>query len=201
MRTMPLRRRAIATLELRPGDAVLDAGCGTGLSFPIIEMAIGRGGRITGIELSPDMARLARERIAGHGWINASVLETRIEDAALDGPYDAILFNFAHDILQSPRALERVFDAARPGARVAAAGSKLLPWWLLPVNAYVRRINAPYMTTFAGLDQPWRGLSAYVPDLAVAPALWGAAYIAHGHYRLRSSSTGPNPGRAPSLER
>ena len=132
------------------------------------------------------MARLARERIAEHGWNNASVIEPRIEDAALEGDYGAILFNFTHDILQSARALEHVFSAARPGARVAAAGSKLLPWWLSPANFYVRRINAPYMTTFAGLDCPWRGLERYVPDLVVEPALWGAAYVAHGRYRRES---------------
>ena len=182
---MLLRRRTIAALDLRPGDAVLDAGCGTGLSFPIIEMAIGGRGRLTGVELSPEMARLARERIAGHGWGNARIVETRIEDAALEGPFDAILFNFTHDILQSSHALERVFDAARPDARVAAAGSKLLPWWLAPANFYVRRINAPYMTTFAGLRRPWRELSRYVPDLSIEPALWGAAYLAHGRYRPR----------------
>ncbi len=185
MRTMPLRRRTVAALDLRPGDAVLDVGCGTGLSFPIIEMAIGARGRLTGVELSPDMARLARERVGGNGWGNARIVEARIEDAALEGRYDAILFNFTHDILQSSRALTRVFDAARPDARVAAAGSKLLPWWLSPANFYVRRINAPYMTTFAGLQRPWRELSRYVPDLTIEPALWGAAYLAYGRYRSR----------------
>ena len=135
------------------------------------------------VELSPEMAHRARERSAAHGWGNARIVVARLEDAVLDGPYDAILFNFAHDVLQSAPALRRVFDAARPGARVAAAGSKLLPWWLAPANWYVRHINAPYMTTFAGLGRPWHGLKVYVPDLAVEPALWGAAYLAHGRYR------------------
>jgi len=184
---MPLRRRTIAALDLRPGDSVLDAGCGTGLSFPIIEAAIGGGGRLTGVELSPEMARRARARIAGQGWSNARIVEARIEDAVLEGPYDAILFNFTHDILQSSRALTRVFDAASPDARVAAAGSKLLPWWLSPANFYVRRINAPYMTTFAGLKRPWRELSRYVPGLTVEPALLGAVYLAHGRYCPRDA--------------
>ena len=52
----------------------------------------------------------------------------------------------------------RTFAAAQLGARVAASGSKLLPRWLGPLNAVVRRINAPYVTTFAGMDRPWRYL-------------------------------------------
>src|SRR5437660_4938559 len=67
-RTMRLRGRTIAALKLRRGDAVLDVACGTGLSFPIPVAAVGREGRVTGVELSPDMARRARDRIASGAW-------------------------------------------------------------------------------------------------------------------------------------
>jgi len=45
-----LRRRAVSHLGLKPGDSVLDAGCGTGLAFPLLEEAIGPEGRIIGID-------------------------------------------------------------------------------------------------------------------------------------------------------
>src|SRR5213075_1870729 len=103
-RTMGLRRRTIAALALKRGDAVLDVGCGTGLSFASLATAVGPDGRITGIELSPDMSRLARERIAVAGWSNVTVIEAAAEDAPLAGPFGALLFNFTHDVLQSPAA-------------------------------------------------------------------------------------------------
>ena len=184
---MRLRRRTIAALALGRGDAVLDVACGTGLSFALLVAAVGAEGQVTGIELSPDMARLARERIAVAGWSNVTVIEAAAEDAPLAGPFDALLFNFTHDVLQSPAALAHLFDAASPGARVSASGSKLLPRWLEPANAVVRRMNAPYLTTFAGLRQPWRYLVEYIPDLEVRAALWGAGYVAYGRYMPRRS--------------
>ena len=187
-RTMRLRLRTIAALRLRRGDSVLDVACGTGLSFPRLVAAVGREGRVAGVELSPDMARRARERIARAGWVNVTLIEAAAEDAALIGPFDALLFNFTHDVLQSPAALVHLFAVAAPGARVAASGSKLLPRWLEPANVLVRRINAPYLTTFAGLRRPWQQLAEYVPDLDVRAALWGAGYVAHGRYRPRVST-------------
>jgi demethylmenaquinone methyltransferase/2-methoxy-6-polyprenyl-1,4-benzoquinol methylase len=181
-RTMPLRRRTIAALGLRSGDSVLDVACGTGLSFPLLVDAVGTEGRVTGVELSPDMAKLARARIAEAGWTQVTLVVSAIENAPLAGPFDAVLFNFTHDVLQSRAALSRIFAVAKPGARVAVSGSKLYPRWLAPANAFVRRINAPYLTTFAGMDQPWRRLADYVPDLRVRLTLWGAAYVAWGRY-------------------
>jgi hypothetical protein len=41
-----------------------------------------------------------------------------------------VLFNYTHDVLRSPAALDRIFAHARPGARVALARVKQPPWWL-----------------------------------------------------------------------
>ena len=186
-RTMRLRERTIAKLALRPGDSVLDVAAGTGLSFPAIERAIGEHGRIVAVELSPDMAALARERVAREGWRNVDVVVGAAEEIPLARIFDAILFNFTHDVLQSPRALDNVFASAKDGARVAIAGSKLYPRWLAPLNAFVRWNNAPYLTTFDGLDEPWRLVRRFVPALARESALWGAAYVGWGTYRPMSA--------------
>ena len=183
LRTMPLRYRTVWNLDLRPGDAVLDVACGTGLSFPLLEEAIGPSGRLVGVELSPEMAAMARARIERAGWRNAELVVSRIEDAALTPvSFDAVAFNFTHDVLQSEQALRNIFAACKPGARVTVAGSKLLPWYLAPINLYVRWNNAPYMTTQRNLRRPWKLLARYVPDLAIESALWGAGYLAKGTF-------------------
>jgi len=185
MRTMPLRRRTIAALDLVPGDAVLDVACGTGLSLPLLVAAVGEQGRVVGIELSPDMCRLARARVVRERWRNVTLIESAVEDAAPEESFGALLFNFTHDVLQSRAALARVFACAAPGARVAASGSRFFPSWLAPANALVRRMNAPYVTTFEGMHEPWRYLRGYVPGLTIESALWGAGYVAWGRCAAR----------------
>lgn len=179
-RTMSLRRRVVALLRLAPGDIVLDVACGTGLSLPLLREAVGASGRVIGIEVSPEMIALARERVTAAGWDNVSLVQAPMELADPGAPLDAILFNYTHDVLQSPSALERVFARARPRARVAVAGIKHASRWLFPLRLYRRLKAKPYVTTLAGLDAPWRLLQGYVPDLRIEPVLFGTNYLACG---------------------
>jgi demethylmenaquinone methyltransferase/2-methoxy-6-polyprenyl-1,4-benzoquinol methylase len=179
-RTMPLRRRTVAKLALRPGERVLDVACGTGLSFALLREGIGAAGEIVGVELSPDMLALARDRCRREGWRNVTLIEAAMEGAAIAGPLDAILFNFTHDVLRSPAALARIFSVARPGARIAVAGMKYPPRWLAPLRPLVRAQARPYMTTFDGLECPWSLLRRHLADFAWQPVLFGTGYIGWG---------------------
>lgn len=179
-RSMPARLRTIDRLALRPGDVVLDVGCGTGLSFAPILERIGPSGRIVGVELSPEMIALARERCAQQGWRNVLLLESTVEHAPLAERLDAVLFHCAHDVLRSTPALERIFAAARPGARVAAAGMKLCPWWASPLNPLVRHRARPYMTTFEGLERPWSLLERYLSGFEWESRNFGSGWIGWG---------------------
>ena len=182
---MPLRRRVVSLLELRPGETVLDVACGTGLSFGLLRAGVGEGGRVIGAELSPHMLQLARARCEREGWRNVTLIEGDMAAVALPAPLDAILFNFTHDVIQSPRALQRIFAAARPGARIAVAGVKYAPWWLAPLNPLVRLKARPYLTTYAGLEAPWQPLLAYLDDFAWQSALFSTGYVGSGTVKRR----------------
>jgi ubiquinone/menaquinone biosynthesis C-methylase UbiE len=172
------QRMAVERLELNLGEVVIDVACGTGLNFPLLEARIGPSGRVIGIDLSPEMLAQARDRASNEGWDNVTLIEATVEEAEFEGRGDAALFSFTHDVLQSTRAVANVVAHLRPGARVASVGAKLAPPWAFPVNFVVRRQARPYMTTFRGLDRPWRELERYTDEMRQYSMALGGAYVA-----------------------
>ena len=174
------QREAVGRLELEPGQVVLDVACGTGLAFEAIQQRIGPGGRLIGLDLSPEMLAHARERSENAGWDNVTLVESAAEDAHVPGEPDAILFSFAHDVLRSPAALDNLLGSARPGARGVAAGGKWPPRWAGPVHAYVRFQAPHFVTTLEGFDRPWTLLAERLSGLQVEERSLGGAYVAWG---------------------
>src|SRR5262249_56697749 len=68
-----LRRRAAARLNLKPGDRVLEIGCGTGRNFPFLREAVGRKGRVYGVDFSTGMLRRARALCWREQWTNVEL--------------------------------------------------------------------------------------------------------------------------------
>ena len=188
-RVTPVREATVALLDLQPGDVVVDVASGTGLSFPPLMKAIGPTGHLIAIEHSPEMMALARQRVETAGWRNVALIGAATEAAVVPVAFDAVLFHFTHDVLQTPAALARLFVRAKPGARVAVAGAKFASWWLAPLNLWVMFRARHYLTTYAGLAQPWRNLLMYVPGLAVRCRLMNTGYVAHGRLRTRFGQT------------
>jgi ubiquinone/menaquinone biosynthesis C-methylase UbiE len=175
-----MRRLAVDRLELRRGDVVLDIGCGTGLTFALVEKRIGPEGGLIGVDLSPDMLARARERVEENGWSNVTLVEASVEEAEIPVKVDACVSVLTHDVMRSPRALENVVEHIKPGGRIAVTGAKWAPRWAFPVNAYVGYVARRYVTTFEGFDRPWTRLEELVPGLRVRPILFGGAYLASG---------------------
>jgi ubiquinone/menaquinone biosynthesis C-methylase UbiE len=174
------RRRAVERLALSPGDVVLDVGCGTGLSFGMIEERVGAGGMLIGIEQSPEMLAEAERRIAARRWENATLVESPVEEAEVSVGADAALFCLVHDVTRTRPALENVVRRLKPGARIVVFGAKAPPRWLLPLNLAGRALMARYVTTFEGAERPWTLLEELVPDLAVDTSPIRPTYLAWG---------------------
>lgn len=180
----PGRLEAIALLHLREGQTVLDVASGTGKSFVALSWAVGPSGQVIGVEQSPDMARIAQQRIDGMALVNVRQIIAPVEDAVLDSPVDALFFHYTHDVLRTPAALERLFGAARPGARVVVVGFKLPTDWRAIFNPWFRHRARGYLSTFEGAHAPWSGLVRYVLDLKIEHERFlGSGYVAIGTVR------------------
>ena len=177
----PYRRAVVEALPLRPGQVVLDVGCGTGLCCGLLREKVGPQGAVVGIEESPEMAAVAREHIASQGWRNVTVVQSPAEEAQITATADAALFCAVHDIMQSADALENVLTKLRPGAPVAAGGGKWAAPFMLAANMMTRTLHAPYVRSFSGFDRPWGRLEQLVEDVRVREMAFGNGYIMTGH--------------------
>ncbi len=181
----PLRRvraRAVAKLDLRPGNTVVDFGCGTGLSFGMLQRAVGRDGRVIGVDASPDMLARARRLVARHGWANVRLVEASADAVALDPEsVDTVLCFYTHDIMQSDAAIETAAAALRHGGRIVAAGAKRTAGLRgLVLNPATVSYSRTAISNLDGLDRPWAHLERRLGPLEVEDRLWGTAYVARG---------------------
>ena len=174
------RRMIVEALPLRPGDVVLDVGCGTGLCFSMLLEKVGPRGRIVGIDASPVMMAAARERMAHAGWRNITLVQSSLIEAPIPLRADAALFCAVHDILRSPQALRTVVDNLRPGAWVTAGGGKWAAPWMVVLNLQVAALHAPFVHSFEGFDRPWSHLEHLISHLHVHELALGSGYVATG---------------------
>ncbi len=121
------REIGIRLLDPRPGDTVIDLGCGTGLNFAGLVAAVGPTGRVVGVDRSSDMLAVARRRVAASGW-NDSVTLVSADAATLDPSTivaanggraaDAVFSTYALSVIPArDEAWRRACAAVRPGGR------------------------------------------------------------------------------------
>lgn len=77
------RKQALAALAPEPGMSIVDVGCGTGASLPVLVEAVGPTGRVIGVDASPGMLRKAEARVRRNGWQNVQLSEAGMEREAL----------------------------------------------------------------------------------------------------------------------
>jgi demethylmenaquinone methyltransferase/2-methoxy-6-polyprenyl-1,4-benzoquinol methylase len=106
-------RRLAADTVVRPGDAVLDACCGTGDLAIAAERA---GGRVTGLDFSEQMLVRARAKSDGVEWVLGDVTALPFDDAS----FDAVTVGFGiRNVPDLDLGLAELARVLRPGGRVA----------------------------------------------------------------------------------
>lgn len=131
-----VRRQAIETLDLNPGERVLEVGCGNGNSFPALREAVGPNGTVVGLDASLGMVRSARNRGERRGWRNVHAVRGDARRFPFaDGTFDAVYASMSLSAVPDPaRAIEAAKTALRPGGRLVVLDARPFgtwPWRLL----------------------------------------------------------------------
>ena len=149
------RRRAARRAALLPGQTALDLCTGTGKLAHELLPFTGPSGRVIGVDFSPAMLDIARQREPQVEFRLGDV--TRLSEA--DGSVDAITIGFGlRNIVDRDAALREMFRVLRPGGRLVILEFSPPSHGLL-MRGYRFYLNS-VMPAVAGLRNP-REASAY----------------------------------------
>ncbi len=127
-------------LDVKPGEVVLEIGCGTGHAIAALARSVGASGRVYGVDLSRNMLAITSARIEQHELTGRTVLE---QGDAVHLPFapacfDAIFSSFVLELFDTrdiPQVLAECHRVLRSGGRIGivslskASGSNWITRW------------------------------------------------------------------------
>lgn len=119
------RDLVLGMLTPRPGERILDAGCGTGIFTAAVLAA---GAAVVGLDLSAPMLARAREDLGGAAFhpLRGDLTRLPLADASCDKTLSVTALEFIAD---GAVAMRELFRVTRPGGRVVVATlNRLGPW-------------------------------------------------------------------------
>jgi SAM-dependent methyltransferase len=126
----------LAAAAARPGEDVLDVGCGTGTTTGALAHAVGPQGRVTGIDISEPLVGAARgQKLANATFTVADATIYPFETAAFDIVFSRFGVMFFADPVTAFKNLRR---AMKPSGRlvfVCWRTPQENPWGLVPMRA------------------------------------------------------------------
>jgi len=181
-REVKYRKLAVSKLQLKPGDTVVEVGCGTGLNFPYLLDAIGETGRLIGIDLTDAMLVKAKERVRRNDWPNVELAQTDAATFRFPSGIDGAISTFALTLVPEYEEVIRSASRAlkRGGRWVVADFRKPANWpmWIVKLGVLLTK---PFGVSLDLAERrPWEVMRNYFSNVEITQVYGGFVYIAAG---------------------
>jgi SAM-dependent methyltransferase len=133
----PVSDRLIVAAAPKPGDRVIDVGCGCGATTIDFAARVGPGGEVLGLDLSEPMLARARQRAPQHLPVRLELADATVYDFEPAG-FDLVVSRFGVMFFADPaRSFANLRTGLRPGGRLVFAcwrEAKQNPWMVVPLR-------------------------------------------------------------------
>lgn len=182
-RTMAYKHLALDQLDLKPGDTVVDAGCGTGHNLPILAEAVGPTGKVIGVDFTDAMLELAEDRVREHGLKNVSLHQADLTTFEFPQNVNGIVACFALTLIEGyETVVKNGYDALAPGGRWVALDYRLPSWWPRKLVPALGPVIAPFGGKPDMLLErhPWRAIEEGAARHRTLTRYGGWVYVTTG---------------------
>lgn len=138
----PAGKLAMDRLDPRPGQTIVDLGCGTGQTTVELAQRVAPGGHVVGADIAAAMFERARQHAADAGVTNVEFVHADVQSSPLgQGRFDGAFSRFGVMFFSDPvAAFTNVHASLQPGAPLSFACWQALPaneWMWVPAQAAI----------------------------------------------------------------